>query len=200
VVLVLGAVGAYAYDDSQKGRIADGVAIGGVDVGGMSAAEAEAAVRAQLVGPLRHPLTVQYSGHSWRLPVGQLKLHADVSAAVQHAIDESRSGGLPGRLVRYVTGGALDKRIAADVSYSQPAVNRFVRRVADALNREPRNADVEPGPASLEVVGATNGRKLRDVLPHAPARRSGAERRCTAHDRGAHALPEAGSHARGGRR
>ena len=32
-----GAVGAYAYDSSQKDEIADGVTIGGVDVGGLTA-------------------------------------------------------------------------------------------------------------------------------------------------------------------
>jgi lipoprotein-anchoring transpeptidase ErfK/SrfK len=164
VVLILGAVGAYAYDNSQKNEIADGVTIGGVDVGGMTVSEAEQAVRSRLLGPLRHPLKVGYSGHSWRLPVKSLGVHADVSAAVGRALDESRSGGLPGRLVRYVTGGQLDKRIPADVSYSQPAVNRFVRKIADSIDREPRNADVEATGDSLTVVGAENGRKLRDNL------------------------------------
>jgi lipoprotein-anchoring transpeptidase ErfK/SrfK len=164
VVLVLGAVGAYAYDSSQNDKIADGVTVGGVDVGGMTASQAEQAVRSQLLGPLRHPLTVGYGGRTWKLPVERLKVHAEVSDAVQQALDESRAGGLPGRLVRYVTGDELDKRVPADVSYSQPAVNRFVREIADAVDREARNADVEPSGDSLEVVGAKNGRKLRDNL------------------------------------
>jgi lipoprotein-anchoring transpeptidase ErfK/SrfK len=164
LILVLGAVGAYAYDNSRNDEIADGITVGGVDVGGMTAAEAESAIRSQLLGPLRQPLEVQYRGHSWKLPVKRLKVHAEVSAAVQHALAESRSGGLPGRLVRYVTGGEVDKRIPADVSYSQPAVNRFVRKVAEAIDREPRNADVEPTGDSLKVVNGKDGRKLRDVL------------------------------------
>ena len=56
VVLMLGAVGAYAYDSTQKDKIADGVTVGGVDVGGMTAEEAEQAVRARLLYPLRHSL------------------------------------------------------------------------------------------------------------------------------------------------
>jgi lipoprotein-anchoring transpeptidase ErfK/SrfK len=164
VVLVLGAVAAYAYDNSQKDKIADGVTIGGVDVGGMTAAEAERAVRSQLLDPLRHPLQVRYGGQSWKLPVTRLKVHAEVPEAVQQALDESRSGGLPGRLIRYLTGGSLDKRIPADVTYSQQAVNRFVRRIAGTVDREARNADVEPSADSLEVVAARYGRKLRDNL------------------------------------
>jgi lipoprotein-anchoring transpeptidase ErfK/SrfK len=164
VVLVLGAVAAYAYDSSQKDKIADGVTVGGVEVGGMTVEQAERAVRSQLIDPLRHPLRVGYAGQSWHLPVKRLKVRADVSAAVQQALDESQNGGLPGRLVRYVTGGELDKQIGADVSYSRSAVNRFVRHVAGEVDREPRDAGVEPSPDSLEVVSARYGRKLRDHL------------------------------------
>jgi lipoprotein-anchoring transpeptidase ErfK/SrfK len=162
--VLLAAVGAYAYDNSKKGEIADGVMIGGVDVGGMNASEAERAVQAQLLSPLRHSLRVGYEGRSWTLPGKRLKVHADVEAAVQDALHESSSGGLPGRLVRYVTGENLNKRISADITYSRPAVNRFVRQVAAAVDREPQNAGVEPSFASLRVTGAKYGRKVRDRL------------------------------------
>ena len=59
---------------------------------------------------------------------------------------------------------SVDKQIAADVTYSQPAVNRFVRKVADEVDREAQDATVEPTADSLEVVPAKNGRKLRDNL------------------------------------
>jgi lipoprotein-anchoring transpeptidase ErfK/SrfK len=163
LLLVLVGVG-YAYDRSQDGTIADGVTIGGVDVGGMDEAEARQAVRHQLLGPLSHSLEVQYDGHSWRLPGRTLRVHANIDLAVEEALADSRDGWLPGRLVRYVTGGEVDEQIPADVSYSKPAVNRFVRRVAAAVDREAQDATVEPGPDSLTVVKAKNGRKLRDVL------------------------------------
>lgn len=164
LVLVLGAVAAYAYDSSQDGKIADGVTVGGVDVGGMSEAEAKRAVRRQLLAPLRHSLRVGYDGESWVLSGKTLKLHADVDQAVEEAIAESRDGGLPGRLVRYVTGGGVDEQLSADVSYSQPAVNHFVREVADEINREPKDATVEASGESLSIAPAEYGRKLRDNL------------------------------------
>jgi len=163
-LLLLGVAAAFAYDSSQKDKIADGVTVGGVDVGGMDEAEAKRAVRRQLLGPLRHSLRVGYDGHSWELHGKSLKVHAEIDAAVEDALAESRDGGLPTRLVRYVTGGDLDDQIAADVTYSQPAINRFVRRVAHAVDREAQDATVEPTADSLEVVAAKNGRKLRDKL------------------------------------
>ena len=56
------AAGAYAYDSSQKDKIADGVTIAGVDVGGLNAAEAKPRCAAQLLAPLRHSLQVSFDG------------------------------------------------------------------------------------------------------------------------------------------
>jgi lipoprotein-anchoring transpeptidase ErfK/SrfK len=164
LVVVLIAGGAYAYDSAQKDKIADGVTIAGVDVGGLDADQAEAAVRHHLLAPLRHSLKVGYDGETWTLPGERLMVRADVDGAVEEAVKESRQGGLPTRLVRYVTGGEVDKPVSAQLSYSQPAINRFVRHVAEELNREPRDATVSPDGDGLEVVPGKEGRKLRDDL------------------------------------
>jgi lipoprotein-anchoring transpeptidase ErfK/SrfK len=164
VVLVVAFVGvAYAYDSAEKGKIADGITVAGVDVGGMDAAEAEAAVRKKLLAPLRHSLKVRYDSESWTLNGQKLKVRADISGAVEEAVSKSQDGGIPSRLVRYVTGGEVDDQLAAEVEYSQPAINRFVRHVADEINREPKSATVEPNSDGLEVVHGKDGRKVRDV-------------------------------------
>lgn len=160
VILVVG--GAYAYDSSQKDEIADGVTIGGVDVSGLNEDEAAAKVQRKLLAPLKHSLEVGFDGESWELSGKQLKIRADVDGAVEEALEDSQEGGLPGRLVRYVSGGEVDESITPEVEYSVPAVNRFVRHVAEEVNRDPKNADVEPSGDSLEVVAGEPGRKLRD--------------------------------------
>lgn len=164
-VLLVAIVGAaYAYDSSQKDKIADGVTVGGVDVGGMDQEEAAAAVRRKLLSPLRHSLVVSFDGQTWKLSGKKLKIRADIGSAVEEAVEASQEGGFPDRLVRYVSGGEVDEKIAPQVAYSQPAINRFVRHVAEEVDREPENADVEATPDSLEVVAGKDGRKLRDNL------------------------------------
>jgi hypothetical protein len=164
LVLVVALVGvAYAYDSAEKSKIADGITVAGVDVGGMDAEEAEAAVRRNLLAPLRHSLKVSYDGETWTLKGSKLKVRAEVEGAIEEAVEKSQDGGIPSRLVRYVTGGEVDDQISAEVSYSQPAINRFVRHVAAEVNREPKSASVEPSADSLEVVGGKDGRKVRDV-------------------------------------
>ncbi|HKH63995.1 MAG TPA: L,D-transpeptidase/peptidoglycan binding protein [Solirubrobacterales bacterium] len=160
LVLVVG--GAYAYDSTQKDEIAAGVTIGGVDVGGLDESEAAAKVHRRLLAPLKHSLTVGFDGETWELSGEQLKIRADLDAAIEEAVEDSQEGGLPGRLVRYVSGGEVEESITPEVEYSVPAVNRFVRKVAEDINREPKDADVEASGDSLEVVAGEPGRKLRD--------------------------------------
>jgi hypothetical protein len=164
LVVLLVAAGAYAYDSSQKDKIADGVTIAGVDVGGLDADQADAAVRHRLLAPLRHSLRVSFDGETWTLPGEKLRVRADVDGAVDQALEESQEGGLPTRLVRYVTGGEVDKPVSAQLSYSQPAIKRFVRHVAAEVNRDPEDASVSPTGDSLAVVAGKEGRKLRDNL------------------------------------
>jgi hypothetical protein len=165
VVLALGAVGAaYAYDSSHKGEIADGITIGGVDVGGLSEARAEAKLRHQLLDPLRQSLTVSFEGQTWKLDGTKLEVHAELGEAVSEAIERSQEGGFPGRLVRYVSGEEVEESIEPRLTFSERAINRFVRHVAGEIDREPRNASVEPAADSLEVVSGHEGRKLRDNL------------------------------------
>jgi lipoprotein-anchoring transpeptidase ErfK/SrfK len=156
-------VGALLYDRSQQGKIADGVTIEGVDVGGMDADEAEAKVRRALLRPLDRPLRAVYRERSWALPAAKLKLRADVGAATREAVRLSREGDLPTRLGRYLGGDQLEVEVSAELAYSRSAVNRFVRHVAADLEREAHSASVRPGPDALEIVASQAGRKLRDV-------------------------------------
>jgi len=162
VIVVLGVGAAYAYDSSQKDKIAEGVRIAGVDVGGLTEDEAAALVQRRLLVPLRQSLQVSFDGESWELPGDELKVRANVDKAVEEAVAESQDGGFPGRLVRYVTGGEVSESISPRVTYSESSINKFVRHVAEEVNREPQNADVEASGGSLEVVAGEDGRKLRD--------------------------------------
>jgi lipoprotein-anchoring transpeptidase ErfK/SrfK len=164
VIVVLGIAGAYAYDSSQKDKIAEGVTIAGVDVSGLDEDQAAALVRKRLLAPLQQSLQVDFDGESWELKGERLKVRANIDEAVEEALAESQDGGFPGRLVRYVTGGDVSESITPQMSYSERAVNRFVRQVAEEVNREPRNADVEANGSELVVVAGEDGRKLRDNL------------------------------------
>ncbi len=163
-LLIGGAVGAYAYDSSTKDELAEGVTISGVNVSGMTRDQATEAVTNHVLAPQRKPVEVTFNKKTYKLPVKKLNIHADVTASIDRAFQESRDGSLPTRLVREVTGGEVNAAIPVEVTYSRPAVNKFVREVAEGVNEDPVDASVSAGPDSLSVVKAEDGHKLRDNL------------------------------------
>jgi hypothetical protein len=163
LVAALVVAGAYLYDRSRGGKIAAGVTIDGIDVGGMDAEDAEAKLRHELLRPLDRPLRVTYRDQRWKLPEEKLKVRADIEGAVARAVQVSREGDLPTRIGRYLGGDELEVAISAHVDYSRSAINEFVRGIADDLDRAPRDASVAPSADALEVVASHPGRKLRDV-------------------------------------
>src|SRR3954454_9695373 len=100
VLLVVAVAGAYAYDSSQKDKIADGVTVAGVDVGGMNEEEAADAVRRKLLAPLRHSLVVSFDGQAWKLPGKKLKIPAAIVSAAEASVERGQQGVFPSRLVR----------------------------------------------------------------------------------------------------
>ena len=151
------AVGAYAWDSSRSGEIADGVTIGGVDVSGMNADEATVAVKNRLVKPLRKKITATYDGVRYQLSPDKLKVDADVDGMVERALEKSQEGGIPGRVWRYATGGEVDVAISPQVSYSSDAIDEFVGKVATEVNTDPVNATIQPTTVSLRASPATTG-------------------------------------------
>ena len=161
VLLLAGAVGAYAWDASRSDEIAEGITIGGVDVGGMTETEAEQAVSKALVEPLDEDVTVTQDGTKYVLSAQKLAVRADVASSVQRALNESQEGGLPTRVWRYATGGELDEDIEPSVEFNQEEIDKFIETIAADVHQAPVNASVEPTAASIEPVNEQVGYALR---------------------------------------
>jgi lipoprotein-anchoring transpeptidase ErfK/SrfK len=167
VVLLLGAaVGAYAWDASRSDEIAEGVDIGGIDVGGLTEREAEALVTEELIDPLDRDLVVTYDGVKYKLNKDKLDVRADIEGMVDRALDASQEGGLPTRLVRYATGGEVDESIEPEVLYDKGEVAAIVTKIAGEINREPVNASIQPTESSIEPVPGQEGQTLREDELH----------------------------------
>jgi lipoprotein-anchoring transpeptidase ErfK/SrfK len=161
LVLISGAVGVYAYDSAHKDTIADGVKVGGVNVGGLDRDQAAQRLRKRLVAPLNRPVTVKLGSERYRLAAKRLRVRADVPGMVDEAVAASQSWGIPGRVFRELTSGSVHKTVPPEVTYSQRAVRNFVKQVAEQVNREPQDASIAATGDSLNVVPAENGRTLK---------------------------------------
>jgi lipoprotein-anchoring transpeptidase ErfK/SrfK len=163
VVLVLlgaAAAGAYIDDQSHRDRLADGVRIGGVDVGGLSVDAARARLVARAVQPRRRTLTVHAAGRTFVLSPGQSRLRADLDVALERARADSRRGWLGTRVVHDLTGHRVDESLPLKLHYAPGVVPRLVTRAADAARRAPVDASVHPHASGLTVTPSHAGRAL----------------------------------------
>jgi lipoprotein-anchoring transpeptidase ErfK/SrfK len=156
-VLLVMAAAAYAIDRANSDKIADGVRIGGVGVGGLSADQARNRVKSRLLDPLDKPVTVEFESKKYVLSPDRLQLHADIDGMVDEAVSAGRSDAFPARVWRYATGGSVDREIAPQISFSSSALDGFVTEVAKQIDRAPQDATVAPAPASLNPVPGEDG-------------------------------------------
>lgn len=158
VLVACGTVGVYAYDESSRDVIAEGVAIGDIEVGGMTAQEASGLVRSSLLEPLEDPLVVEgHDGKEFSLTAKEARISADVSGMVAEALAAGREQGLLGRTWRRLSGGELNRRIDSRVTFSTEAVQRLVDRVRVDADRDPREAEVSLTTTSVSVKEGRDG-------------------------------------------
>jgi lipoprotein-anchoring transpeptidase ErfK/SrfK len=162
LVLVGGAVAAYAYDSSRDDVIADGITVAGVDVGGMDVAEARQVVARDLRGPLEQPVAVVAAGKRFTLSAKDAGVKAQVGAMVDEALAKSRDGTIFSRVARDLTGGDEDAQVPARVTYDQRAVDRLVKRVAKGVDRPAQDATVDF--PSLKKVKEKNGLAVKTAV------------------------------------
>ncbi|HKJ35718.1 MAG TPA: L,D-transpeptidase/peptidoglycan binding protein [Solirubrobacterales bacterium] len=157
---IVAAMGLYAWDSSSKEEIAEGVTIGGVEVGGLEEAAATSQIRRSLISPLEKNVLVTYKKEKFKLKPEELNIRADLDGMVDEAVTVSQEGGILGRTWRRIGGGEVDHSIEPRIAYSSTAVDNFVDGVADNINREAVDASVDPGPNSLEPVASKVGRQI----------------------------------------
>ena len=163
VALVLAAAAAVAvYDHSRRDRIAPGITIGGVPVGRLTAAEAQAKVSAALREPLDRDVTVRAGGHRFTLPASQLHEHVDVDALVKGAVALSRRGSILTRTLHNLKATPVHAALPVTVEFSRRAVSRLAARVGDALDADPVNATVKPTASGLEKTPGRPGAMISE--------------------------------------
>src|SRR5438552_5314517 len=141
----------FGYGAAHEGRVFRGVSALGKDLGGMTSADARAALsaaeRSDAAGYPSGSLTVAGAGRTWTLSPADLGWALDVDRTTQAAMSVGRDAGLPGNLGAQfgaLFGGSqvkpalkydpalLDKaiaRVAADVD--KPAVDSKLTQAAD---------------------------------------------------------------------
>lgn len=151
---------AYWWDSTHKDTIAEGVTIGGVDVGGLEADAAASQVRTNLVSPLEKTIKVVWEDEVFELTAKEADVSTDIDGMVDEALDVSREGGLPSRVWRDITGGEVDHQIRPEITYDEDEVDHFINHIANNVDQPPVDASIDPSGGSLTPVAAKTGIEL----------------------------------------
>ena len=166
-VLLVGAGSLYAFDRQARHRIADGVTVNGVDVGGLTPAQARVKLSNALLKPLDRPVSVRYHGERFTLTPRAAKIAIDIDGSVDRAMEASQKGNLFTRTWREVRGTELDARVEAKISWDRAGVRKVVRRVKAKLTVPPRDASVDLSSGHVDPITSKDGRSVElDRLRH----------------------------------
>jgi lipoprotein-anchoring transpeptidase ErfK/SrfK len=158
VVLLAGS--AFAYDNARADRLAAGIRIGGVDVGGLDRTAAEQRLHELVVAPQRRSLRVHAPKRTWVLSAAQLRVTADVDDALDRALAESRRGWIGARVARSLGGSRVHASLPLKTHYAPGVLPRLVAEVAAANYVAPVDATVKPHADALERVASRDGSRV----------------------------------------
>jgi vancomycin resistance protein YoaR len=143
----------------SKNRLAAGTRIGGIDVGGLTAAEAKSQLASQAARLATVPVAFTAGGKQFRLTARQLGVVADWGAAVDSAM---RNGGGVG-LVRGYRRLSLDlfpKDVAPPIKAYDAGLDYELQLIAKAVNAPARDATLVRRGLHITIAGGASGRTL----------------------------------------
>jgi lipoprotein-anchoring transpeptidase ErfK/SrfK len=152
----------YRYEEARADRILPGVTIAGVDVGGMTRAEAMRAVRSAAGQALDSELAVTVGDSQWIATRSDLGRRANVAKAVREALGVSDSMSTFDRFWHRFRDEPVERTIDLEYHTVGPGVADLVERITKDVFRAPQNAAIglDDDGVDLTFTKAKDGEKL----------------------------------------
>jgi lipoprotein-anchoring transpeptidase ErfK/SrfK len=165
VLVVLGGA-LYAYDHARANEISSGVKVGGIPLGGLTRAEAQECLERDIMRPLERPIVIHHDTKTWKLGPKEARIRADLSAMVDQAVAESRSGDVFSRSWRSLTGKKLNQDLRPTVQFSDAAVIRLLDKVRGSVERPAKDASVKISGSGVSQVPGSEGLAIQASALH----------------------------------
>jgi vancomycin resistance protein YoaR len=157
IALVATAIGLVFAGSSQ--RLPEGVTIAGVDVGGLTAAEAESVLEQKANASRNRPIAFRAAGRDWSIAPRQLGVVVDWAAAVDAAVNQGE-GPAPVRGFRRIGVRLFGADIAPPAVAYAGALDYFLDGIEHVVNRRHREAAVELHGMKPVITDGRSGRFL----------------------------------------
>ena len=159
LLLVLGAIAVAIVYAGSPGTIARGIKVDGIDVGGLSAAEATVALERRSRGVLAKPVSFVAAGHTFELKASSIGLRPDWAASIASARHAGDGFG-PLRGFRRLKLRFFGDNVSVKATYGQAALNATLARIAKRIDRPHREAAVVLHGLRAAIVPARAGSVL----------------------------------------
>jgi vancomycin resistance protein YoaR len=159
VALVVGVIVTATVYAGSPSTLARGVQVDGVDVGGLSTAEATRLLQQRSQVALRTPVRFVVAGHAFRLTASDIGLRPDWTTAVAAARDRGDGFG-PLRGFRRLKVRVFGDDVTATAVYDKTKLNAVLSRIAARVDQPHREAAVVLHGLTPAVAPARAGRVL----------------------------------------
>ena len=146
----------FAYQRNEADRIAAGVSLGGIELGGLDRTEAESRLEADLAPRLSHPLKIAAGGNGLELSAAEIGAELEIEQGVDQALQRS-AGPLPSRLWHELSGQEEQIMIEPELSYRKSKLAAALERIAERFEQAPEPGRVIPSATRLRVIAGRPG-------------------------------------------
>ena len=159
--LAAASVGALAVaDGSAEGKLPAGAQVSGVDVGGLTRAQALERADSRATALIARPVSVQLGSKRYTLAADKAGVQIDAGDAVKRLYAVGRQGSFVERGWRKISGEKIDRDLPVRVVIDRGAVRDFIERIEKKSALQPVDASIKLTLTSVTVTTGKPGRRL----------------------------------------
>ena len=156
IVFLIGA----GLELAESGKIAKGMTIDGVQVGGMTRAGARTVVE-QKVKPLEIDIQLTYEGKKYPIDLKAIDVHLDIDGMINEAYYKGKRSPALLRITRRLLGSGVNSDVPVMVTCSGARLKNYVTKIAQSVDRHPTSVSISVASGSPEIIPSKNGVKVR---------------------------------------
>ena len=146
-------------------KIYQGVAVGDIDVGGLSIPEAEQEIAlAFKEGTAATPIIVMYDSRQWHITAQDIELSIKAGVLAQQAYDVGRTGNILEQIKERYLAVNQGYSVPLTVHYNYDKLAGQLSNIAKQIERQPENAKIKPSRTSahthISIFPEVVGRKV----------------------------------------
>jgi vancomycin resistance protein YoaR len=157
ILLVCGVAGLYAVRAIYSGKVLPSVYVADIPVGGLTKAEAQAAVDTRASALLNATMVFDYDGRQWTTTLGQLGVASDTSASVEQAFAIGREDDTREQINSTLHLAQSDQVVPLRMVVDSGMVRAWVDQVTAEIGRQPSDARIVVDGSKVTVQEEVDG-------------------------------------------